>query len=47
VANTLAAGAGAVHVQGTISGYGERVGNANLCTIIPDLQLKTASAAWT
>lgn len=41
VANTLAAvRAGAVHVQGTINGYGERVGNANLCTIIPDLQLK-------
>ena len=41
VANSLAAvRAGAVHVQGTINGYGERVGNANLCTIIPDLQLK-------
>ncbi|NOY98330.1 MAG: citramalate synthase [Chloroflexi bacterium] len=41
VANTLAAvRAGAVHVQGTINGYGERVGNANLCTIIPNLQLK-------
>jgi 2-isopropylmalate synthase len=41
VANTLAAvRAGAVHVQGTINGYGERVGNANLCTIISDLQLK-------
>jgi 2-isopropylmalate synthase len=41
VANTLAAvRAGAVHVQGTINGYGERVGNANLCTLIPDLQLK-------
>jgi 2-isopropylmalate synthase len=41
VANTLAAvEAGAVHVQGTINGYGERVGNANLSTIIPDLQLK-------
>ncbi len=41
VANTLAAvRAGAVHVQGTINGYGERVGNADLCTIIPDLQLK-------
>ncbi|MDX1613192.1 MAG: citramalate synthase [Candidatus Promineifilaceae bacterium] len=41
VANTLAAvQAGAVHVQGTINGYGERVGNANLCTIIPDLQIK-------
>jgi 2-isopropylmalate synthase len=41
VANTLAAvKAGVVHVQGTVNGYGERVGNANLCTIIPDLQLK-------
>ena len=41
VANTLAAvRAGAVQVQGTINGYGERIGNANLCTIIPDLQLK-------
>jgi 2-isopropylmalate synthase len=40
-ANTLVAvRAGAVHVQGTINGYGERVANANLCTIIPDLQLK-------
>ncbi len=41
VANTLAGvRAGAVHVQGTLNGYGERVGNANLCTIIPNLQLK-------
>lgn len=41
VANSLVAvRAGAVHVQGTINGYGERVANANLCTIIPDLQLK-------
>jgi 2-isopropylmalate synthase len=41
VANSLAAvRAGAVHVQGTINGYGERVGNANLCSIIPDIQLK-------
>ena len=41
VANSLAAiDAGAVHVQGTINGYGERVGNANLCAIVPDLQLK-------
>jgi 2-isopropylmalate synthase len=41
VANTLAAvQVGAVHVQGTINGYGERVGNANLCTIVPDLQIK-------
>lgn len=41
VANTLAAvRGGAVQVQGTINGYGERCGNANLCSIIPDLQLK-------
>jgi 2-isopropylmalate synthase len=41
VANSLAAvEAGAVQVQGTINGYGERTGNANLTTIIPDLQLK-------
>ncbi|HID50746.1 MAG TPA: citramalate synthase, partial [Anaerolineae bacterium] len=41
VANTLAAvRAGAIQVQGTINGYGERVANANLCSIIPDLQLK-------
>jgi 2-isopropylmalate synthase len=31
---------GAVHVQGTINGYGERCGNANLVTIIPNLQMK-------
>ena len=41
VANALAAvRAGATHVQGTINGYGERCGNANLCAIIPDLELK-------
>jgi 2-isopropylmalate synthase len=41
VACTLAAvKQGAVHVQGTINGYGERCGNANLVTIIPNLQLK-------
>jgi 2-isopropylmalate synthase len=41
VANSLAAvEAGANHVQGTINGYGERCGNANLCSIIPDLKLK-------
>jgi 2-isopropylmalate synthase len=31
---------GAVHVQGTINGYGERCGNANLCSVIPVLALK-------
>ncbi len=41
VANSLAAvRAGVVQVQGTINGYGERCGNANLCSIIPDLKLK-------
>jgi 2-isopropylmalate synthase len=41
VANSLAAvTAGATHVQGTMNGYGERCGNANLVTIIPNLQLK-------
>ena len=41
VANSLAAvRVGAVHVQGTINGYGERCGNANLCSIIPDLIIK-------
>lgn len=41
VANTLkAVEAGATQIQGTINGYGERTGNANLCTIIPALQLK-------
>jgi 2-isopropylmalate synthase len=41
VANTLlAVDAGARQVQGTINGYGERCGNANLTTILPDLQLK-------
>jgi len=41
VAGTIAAvEAGALHVQGTINGYGERCGNANLCSIIPTLQLK-------
>lgn len=41
VANALAAvRAGAVQVQGTINGYGERVGNCNLTSVIPNLQLK-------
>lgn len=41
VANSLAAiREGAMQVQGTINGYGERCGNANLCSIIPDLELK-------
>ncbi|MDR1394154.1 MAG: citramalate synthase [Bifidobacteriaceae bacterium] len=41
VANSLAAvEAGAMHVQGTINGYGERTGNADLTAIIPNLELK-------
>ncbi|MCB1207905.1 MAG: citramalate synthase [Verrucomicrobiales bacterium] len=41
VANALAAvRAGACQVQGTINGYGERVGNCNLITIMPNLQMK-------
>lgn len=41
VANSLAAVmAGARQVQGTMNGYGERCGNANLCSVIPNLQLK-------
>ncbi len=41
VANSLAAvRAGARHVQGTLNGLGERTGNTNLTTIIPNLQLK-------
>ncbi len=41
VANAIAAVmSGATMIQGTINGYGERCGNANLCTLIPNLQLK-------
>jgi len=41
VANSLmAVVAGAVHVQGTINGIGERCGNADLCQIIPALEVK-------
>lgn len=41
VANTLAAlRAGARHLQGTVNGYGERAGNANLTSLIPTLVLK-------
>ena len=41
VANSLAAvQAGAVQVQGVMNGYGERCGNANLVTIVPDLVFK-------
>ncbi len=45
VANSLAAVAlGCDQVQGTINGVGERCGNANLCSIIPNLQLKMGLA---
>ena len=41
VANSIAAvQAGCLHVQGTINGYGERCGNANLISVIPNLKLK-------
>lgn len=41
VANSLAAvEAGAMHVQGTFNGYGERTGNADLSSLVPNLQLK-------
>jgi 2-isopropylmalate synthase len=42
VANSVAAVASGVrHVQGTINGYGERCGNANLVSVLADLELKT------
>jgi len=45
VANSLAAvAAGAVHVQGTMNGFGERCGNADLCSLIPNLMLKMGRA---
>ena len=41
VANSLAAvGAGATHVQGTVNGYGERTGNADLIAVVANLELK-------
>ena len=41
VANSMAAvDAGATHVQGTINGYGERTGNANILTVVSNLQIK-------
>ncbi|MGI6097698.1 MAG: citramalate synthase [Dethiobacteria bacterium] len=41
VANSITAVQNGIQqVQGTINGYGERCGNANLCTVIPNLQLK-------
>ena len=45
VANSLVAvREGALQVQGTINGIGERCGNVNLCSIIPDLELKMAKS---
>ncbi len=45
VANALAAvAAGATQVQGTANGYGERTGNCNLTTVLPNLQLKMGRA---
>ncbi len=45
VSNTLiAVQKGCVQVQGTINSYGERCGNADLCAIIPNLELKMARA---
>ncbi|MCP2267321.1 citramalate synthase [Promicromonospora thailandica] len=42
VANSLAAvEAGATHVQGTVNGYGERTGNADLVTVVANLELKS------
>lgn len=46
VALTLAGvGAGACLVQGTMNGYGERVGNANMATVMPNLFLKMGRTA--
>ncbi len=41
----LAVERGARHIQGTINGFGERSGNANLCSIIPALELKMGFSA--
>lgn len=41
VANSLTAiDSGAMHIQGTINGWGERTGNANLCVVIPNVVIK-------
>lgn len=46
VANALlAVERGAIQVQGTFNGYGERCGNANLCVLIPNLELKLGRRA--
>lgn len=47
VANSLLAiKEGAIHVQGTVNGWGERCGNANLCSIIPTLIIKMNYSAF-
>jgi len=44
VANTIAAvELGCNHIQGTMNGYGERCGNANLCSVLPILKLKLSN----
>ena len=41
VANTICAfEAGATHIQVTVNGYGERCGNADLCSVVPNIQIK-------
>jgi 2-isopropylmalate synthase len=46
VANTLVAvEAGVTHVQGCVNGYGERCGNANLCSVLANLELKIGHTA--
>ncbi|HVN24861.1 MAG TPA: citramalate synthase [Syntrophorhabdales bacterium] len=46
VANSImAVKAGCAHVQGTLNGYGERCGNANLCSIIPNIIAKMGYGA--
>jgi 2-isopropylmalate synthase len=45
IANTLAAvDSGATHVQGTLNGYGERTGNADLVSVVANLELKVGRA---
>lgn len=46
IANSMTAvDNGAMHIQGTVNGWGERTGNANLCTFIPNIVLKTQYSA--
>jgi len=48
VANSLLAlDYGCTHIQGTINGWGERCGNANLCTIIPNIHFKIDNTVFT